>query len=102
MQKEYLGTINNRHSLTKYTLSNGIEVTLTTEELEELLLNTDLYLDMRAEVISLESDISYMDSEADKLREALDYEEDTNDSLRGEIDALKEELNKRGKNDKYK
>ena len=81
MIKEYLGTINNRHNRTKYTLSSNIEVTLTTEEIEELFYNTDLYLDMKAEVISLESEVSYIDSEADKLREALA---------------------KRGKNDKYR
>ena len=99
MIKEYLGTINNRHELTKYTLSNNTEVTLTTEEIEELFYNIDLDLDMKAEVISLESEVSYMDSEADELREALDYEEDTNDSLLKEIGALKEELDKF---DKYK
>ena len=99
MQKEYIGTVGNRHELTKYTLSNNTEITLNDEEIEELFYNTDLYLDIKAELLELEAEVSYIDSEADELREALEYEEDTNDSLLKEIETLKEELDKF---DKYK
>ena len=90
MIKEYIGSEGTRHNLTKYTLSNSVKVILNDEELEELFYNTDLYLDMRAEVLELEAEVLYRDSEADELREALEYEEDTNDELREEIEALKE------------
>lgn len=36
MQKEYIGSLTNRHNLTEYHLSSGISVTLNQEELEEL------------------------------------------------------------------
>lgn len=36
MQKEYLGSSESGHNLTKYTLSSGVELILNEEELEEL------------------------------------------------------------------
>ena len=34
--KEYIGSLETRHNLTKYTLSNGVEVVLSDGELQEL------------------------------------------------------------------
>lgn len=46
MQKEYLASVETefglRHNLTKYTLSNGIEVILSDEELQELFEGSKL------------------------------------------------------------
>ena len=36
MTKEYIGSLETRHNLTKYTLSNGVEVVLSDGELQEL------------------------------------------------------------------
>ena len=42
MQKEYIGSVETRHNLTKYTLRNGIEVILNDEELEEIFKGSKL------------------------------------------------------------
>ena len=42
MIKEYLGSFEFRHQLTKYTLSNGVEIILNEEEMEELLKGSKL------------------------------------------------------------
>ena len=42
MQKEYIGSINTRHHLTKYTLSNNVEIILNDEELEEIIKSSKL------------------------------------------------------------
>ena len=36
MIAEYMGSVETRHNLTKYTLSNGVEVVLSDGELQEL------------------------------------------------------------------
>lgn len=36
MQKEYIGSLDTRHNVTKYILNNGIEVILNDDEMEEL------------------------------------------------------------------
>ena len=42
MQKEYIGSLDTRHNLTKYTLSNNIEVILSDNEMEELFNGSKL------------------------------------------------------------
>ena len=42
MQKEYIGSIDTRHNLTKYTLSNNVEVILNVEEMEEFFKGSKL------------------------------------------------------------
>ena len=42
MQKEYIGSLETRHNLTKYTLSNNIEVILSDNEMEELFNGSKL------------------------------------------------------------
>mgnify|MGYP003412521388 CR=1 FL=1 len=42
MTKEYIGSLDSRHSLTKYTLSNGVEVILNEDEMEELFKGSKL------------------------------------------------------------
>ena len=42
MITEYLGSFEFRHSLTKYTLSTGVEVILNEDEMEELFKDSKL------------------------------------------------------------
>lgn len=42
MQKEYIGSLDTRHNLTKYILRNGVEVSLSDEEMEELFKGSKL------------------------------------------------------------
>lgn len=62
MQKEYLGTVGNRHKLTKYTLSNGIEVTLNKEELEELYFGS-----------AFDGELQSIQNQNEKLTTQLEY-----------------------------
>ena len=42
MTKEYMASLGSRHGLTKYTLSNDIEVILNEDEMEELFKGSKL------------------------------------------------------------
>ncbi len=42
MITEYIASLNSRHHLTKYTLSNKVEVILNEEEMEELFKDSKL------------------------------------------------------------
>ena len=42
MQKEYLASVETRHNLTKYTLTNNVEVILNEDEMEELFKGSKL------------------------------------------------------------
>ena len=66
MQKEYIGSAETkfglRHNLTKYTLSNGIEIILNDDELQELFEGSKLSSEieiLRAENMKLEYQRDY-------------------------------------------
>ena len=42
MTKEYVGSVEFRHQLTKYTLSNGVEIVLNDDEMKELFKGSKL------------------------------------------------------------
>ena len=42
MQKEYVASLNSRHNLTKYILTNDVEVILSDDEMEELFKGSKL------------------------------------------------------------
>ncbi len=46
MIKEYVGSFEFRHGLTKYTLSSGIEIVLNDDELKELVKGSKLGSDI--------------------------------------------------------
>lgn len=62
MTKEYIGSVDTRHNLTKYTLRNGIEVILNDEELEEIFKGS-----------KLGNEIEILQSENMKLEHQRDY-----------------------------
>ena len=62
MIKEYVGSFEFRHQLTKYTLSNGVEVILNDDELQELY-----------EGSKLGGKIKILESENMKLEYQRDY-----------------------------
>jgi hypothetical protein len=66
MQKEYLASVETefglRHNLVKYTLSNGVEVVLSDDEMEELFKGS-----------KLGSEIEILKSENQKLEYQRDY-----------------------------
>ena len=62
MQKEYIGSVDTRHNLTKYTLRNGVEVILSDDEMEELFKGSKLGNEiesLRAENMKLEQQRDY-------------------------------------------
>ena len=59
MLKEYLG-----NNIYKYTLTSGSEVTLSTEELEELIEESPLVEDSKDQIEDLESDIKSLKEES--------------------------------------
>lgn len=42
MTKEYIGSLDTRHNLTKYILNNGIDIILNEDEIEELFKSSKL------------------------------------------------------------
>ena len=73
MLKEYLG--NNTY---KYTLTSGSEITLTNNELNELIEESPLVEDLKDQIEDLESDVK-------SLNEDITYYEKEIDSLNEEI-----------------
>jgi len=59
MIKEYIGSLGNRHNLTKYTLANDVEVILNEQEEEELFdeleVNSKYIRDLENKVETLET-----------------------------------------------
>ena len=76
MIKEYLGD-----NTTKYTLTSGSEVTLTDEELNELIEESPLVEDLKDQIEDLESDVK-------SLNEDITYYEKEVNSLNKEIAKL--------------
>ena len=66
MLKEYLG--NNTH---KYTLTYGSEVTLTIDELEELIGESPLVEDLKDQIEDLESDVRCLQRDVDDNKEEI-------------------------------
>ena len=62
MTTEYLGSFEFRHSLTKYTLSTGVEVILNEDEMEELFKDS-----------KLGKEIESLKAENQKLEHQRDY-----------------------------
>ena len=62
MIKEYMASLGSRHGLTKYTLSNGIEIILNEDEIKELF-----------EGSKLKGDIESLKAENQKLEYQRDY-----------------------------
>ena len=46
--KEYIGSVEFRHGLTKYTLSNDVEIILNAEEMEELFNGSKLGTEIKS------------------------------------------------------
>lgn len=80
MLKEYLGD-----NTTKYTLTSGSEVTLTDDEVEELIENSPLVEDLRDQIKVLESDVSCLQKDVDDNKEEID-------SLNEEICKLEKQI----------
>ena len=80
MLKEYLGD-----NTIKYTLTSGTEVTLTDDELNELIENSELVEDLKDQIEDLESDVKY-------LNEDITYYEKEIDSLNEEICKLEKQI----------
>lgn len=68
MTKEYIGSLGNRHNLTKYTLSNGVEVILNEQEEEELFEE----LELNSKYISdLENKVEVLETKLEKYQEIV-------------------------------
>ena len=80
MIREYLGD-----NTTKYTLTSGSEVTLTNDELEELIEESDLVGDLKDKIEDLESEVK-------SLNEDVTHYEKEIDSLNEEISKLEQQI----------
>ena len=80
MLKEYLGS-----EITKYTLTSGSEVTVTNNELEELIGESTLVEELEEKIVELEA-------EAKSLNEELKHYEREIDSLNKEILKLEQQI----------
>ena len=80
MLKEYLGD-----NTTKYTLTSGSEVTLTDNELNELIENSPLVEDLLDQIEDLESDVKSLNEDV------THYEKEVN-SLNEEITKLEQQI----------
>ena len=80
MIKEYLG-----NSTYKYRLTSGSEVTLTDDELNELIENSELVEDLKDQIEDLESEVSGLQKDVDDNMEEID-------SLNEEIVKLEKQI----------
>ena len=80
MLKEYLGD-----NTTKYTLTSGSEITLTDDELNELIENSPLVEDLLDQIEDLESDVNCLQRDIDDNKEEID-------SLNEEICKLEKQI----------
>ena len=80
MIKEYLGD-----NTTKYTRTSGSEVTLTDDELNELIENSPLVEDLLGQIENLESEVSCLQKDVDDNIEEID-------SLNEEIVKLEKQI----------
>ena len=80
MIKEYLG-----NNTIKYTLTSGSEVTLTDDELNELIENSELVEDLKDQIEDLESEVSGLQKDVDDNKEEID-------SLNEEIVKLEKQI----------
>jgi len=94
MQKEYIGSLGVRHNLTKYTLTNGVEVILNKQEEEELFKDTELFEDTLGDYLLLQNDHQYLVEEANELEELLAKSERANEKYQNHIEVLETRLEK--------
>jgi len=71
MTKEYIGTKDGRHNLTKYTLTSGVEVELSDEEILELSTETDTYEDLRQELSDKNDEVLVLETKLEHYKETL-------------------------------
>lgn len=81
---DYIGSIDTKHEVTKYTLSTGTEVLLTEDEATELCAYID-QIRYANQVEALECEIQSLDEENADLTEE-------NEDLLKQIKALQEEI----------
>ncbi len=80
MLKEYLG-----NNTTKYTLTSGSEVTLTDNELNELIENSELVEDLKDQIEDLKSNVICLQQDIDNNMEEIN-------SLNEEITKLEKQI----------
>lgn len=94
MVTEYLGSVSNKHGLTRYTLSTGLEVILTEEEAEELCLHIDknLYLNsneaLEAELQSMEEESALLAEELEELKHRMGNQNTKDISIESIVEML--------------
>lgn len=79
MTKEYLGSVGNRHNLTRYVLANRTEVILNEDELEELFLGSSFYEDNK---------------DLETKNEKLEYQNEHYKSIIKDFNSLLDEMRK--------
>jgi len=71
MTKEYIGTKDGRHNLTKYILTSGVEVELSDEEIIELSTETDTYEDLKQELSDKTDEVLVLETKLEHYKETL-------------------------------
>lgn len=90
MIKEYIGSIGNRHNLTKYTLTNGVEVILNEQEEQELFVDTETYNNMFYTISDLENMVDDLEGDIISLRNQNEVLETKLEKYKETIKSFKE------------
>jgi len=85
MQKEYICD-----GICKYTLSSGKEITLSEDEVEELIENSIVVEDLKAEIVELEYQNKCLQDDLDSANDTKDDQEKLINRLEKEIDKLEQ------------
>lgn len=89
---EYLGSIDNRHNVVKFTLSSGLDVELDYYELEEL--KTLISKDSLEEIEDLKREYGYLEDKKIEISCELDETLELNRKLVDENIDLKDKIEK--------
>lgn len=94
MIKEYIGSLGNRHNLTKYTLTSGVEVILNEQEEEELfsgsIFREDTIEGLNEKIQDLELDLN----DYSELKDERDEYEEGYYHYKNRVEVLETKLEK--------
>lgn len=85
MQKEYIHS-----NIVKYTLSTGTEVTLSEQEIGELIDGSEIVTELKKEIVDLEEHITNLQYDLDSANDVKDDQVKLINRLEKEIDKLEQ------------
>ena len=85
MQKEYIC-----NNTVKYTLSTGTEVTISEQELEELIEGSEIVAELKKEIVDLEHKNKCLQDDLDLSNDTIDKQISIINRLEKQIDKLEQ------------